>query len=180
MGNGATMILKKFKLIPLSGDASFRKYYRKFIREKKLTTIIANGINNFVITSGTLRSKSQYRLFYTNVSQSSSVSKGIIGTLTPNGFEWSETKGIQATGFATGLDKDGVEQLYHGDNSGYIYNHDTGNVFNPAGSASNVEAQYYTPDLDFGDIGTRKTMCLCEYFTNNGVNLFLGWKNSRG
>ena len=43
MGNGATMILKKFKLIPLSGDASFRKYYRKFIREKKLTTIIVTS-----------------------------------------------------------------------------------------------------------------------------------------
>ena len=92
------------------------------------------------------------------MSQSSAISKGIIGTLTPNGFEWSETKGIQANGFASGLDKDGVEQLYHGDNAGFVYNHDTGNVFNPGGSASNVEAIYYTPDLDFGDIGTRKTL----------------------
>ena len=119
---------------------------------------LSNSITSFTITSGVLRSKSQYRLFYTNTTQSSSVSKGVIGTLTPNGFEWSETKGIQATGFASGLDKDGVEQLYHGDNAGYVYNHDTGNIFNPAGSASNVEAQYYTPDLDFGDIGTRKTI----------------------
>jgi len=117
-----------------------------------------NEIEYDNVTATVVRNKSQYRLFYTNVSQSSAVSKGVIGTLTPNGFEWSETKGIQATGFASGLDKDGVEQLYHGDNSGYVYNHDTGNVFNPAGSASNVEAQYYTPDLDFGDIGTRKTI----------------------
>ena len=137
------------------GDVELSSVSRQI---QKITTVIANGVNNFVISSGVLRSKSQYRLFYTNVSQSSAVSKGVIGTLTPNGFEWSETKGIQATGFASGLDKDGVEQLYHGDNAGYVYNHDTGNVFNPAGSASNVEAQYYTPDLDFGDIGTRKTI----------------------
>lgn len=137
------------------GDVELSSVSRQI---QKVTSLIAASINNFVISSGVLRSKSQYRLFYTNTSQSSAVSKGIIGTLTPNGFEWSETKGIQANGFASGLDKDGVEQLYHGDNSGFVYNHDTGNVFNPGGSASNVEAIYYTPDLDFGDIGTRKTI----------------------
>ena len=36
--------------------------------------------------------------------------KGIIGTLTPNGFAWSETLGIQALGFVSGLDKDGIEK----------------------------------------------------------------------
>tara|TARA_R110001632_G_scaffold232799_1_gene374633 strand:- start:205 stop:1809 length:1605 start_codon:yes stop_codon:yes gene_type:complete len=137
------------------GDVELSSVSRQI---QKITSVIASSINDFVVSSGVLRSKSQYRLFYTNTSQSSSLSKGIIGTLTPNGFEWSETKGIQANGFASGLDKDGVEQLYHGDNAGFVYNHDTGNVFNPAGSASNVEAIYYTPDLDFGDIGTRKTI----------------------
>ena len=34
------MILKKFKLSPISGDASFRKFYRKFDSKKKLSTII--------------------------------------------------------------------------------------------------------------------------------------------
>ena len=34
------MILKKFKLLPISGDASFRKFYRKFDPQKKLSTII--------------------------------------------------------------------------------------------------------------------------------------------
>jgi len=137
------------------GDVELSSVSRQI---QKLTSLIAASINDFIISSGVLRSKSQYRLFYTDVSQSSAISKGIIGTLTPNGFEWSETKGIQANGFASGLDKDGVEQLYHGDNAGFVYNHDTGNVFNPGGSASNVEAIYYTPDLDFGDIGTRKTL----------------------
>ena len=40
MVNGAIMILKKFKLLSISGDASFRQYYRKFNQKKKLSTII--------------------------------------------------------------------------------------------------------------------------------------------
>ena len=40
MVNGAIMILKKFKLLPISGDASFRQYYRKFNPKKNLSSII--------------------------------------------------------------------------------------------------------------------------------------------
>ena len=43
MANGIIMTLKKFKLLPLSGDASFRKYYRKFYRGKKFSTIIVTS-----------------------------------------------------------------------------------------------------------------------------------------
>jgi len=119
---------------------------------------IADSINTFTIDSCVLRSKSQYRLFYTDSSASSSVSKGIIGTFTPNGFEWSETLGIQAMGLTTGFDNNGVEKAFHGDKDGYIYNHDTGDTFNPQGSAENIAAEYQTPNFDFGDIGTRKTI----------------------
>ena len=119
---------------------------------------IAASIDEFRIDSCVLRSKSQYRLFYTRVSQDSSVSKGIIGTFTPNGFEWSETLGIQAMGLTSGFDNNGIEKVYHGDKDGYIYNHDAGNSFILAGSTKDIDAQYITPNLDFGDIGTRKTM----------------------
>jgi len=40
MENGAIMILKKFELLSISGDASFRQYYRKFNQKKNLNTII--------------------------------------------------------------------------------------------------------------------------------------------
>jgi len=40
MVNGAIMILKKFELLSISGDASFRQYYRKFSRKKNLSSII--------------------------------------------------------------------------------------------------------------------------------------------
>ena len=119
---------------------------------------LASSINTYTIDSCVLRSKSQYRLFYTDPTLTSTVSKGIIGTLTTNGFEWAETLGIQAMGLTTGFDSNGIERAYHGDKDGYIYNHDSGNSFNPAGIASNIEAIYQTPNYDFGDIGTRKTL----------------------
>jgi hypothetical protein len=119
---------------------------------------IANSINTFTIDSCVLRSKSQYRLFYTDKTLGSNVSKGIIGTFTANGFEWAETLGIQAMGLTTGFDVDGIEKAFHGDKDGYIYNHDTGNAFNPEGVETRIVSEYQTPNFDFGDIGTRKTI----------------------
>ena len=114
--------------------------------------------SGFIITSAVLRSKSQYRLFYSKNTESPTVARGIIGTLTSNGFAWSETLGIQALGFVSDLDKDGIEQVYHGDKDGYIYNHLSGNAFSSAGAARDIDAVYQTPDFDFGDVGTRKTL----------------------
>ena len=111
-----------------------------------------------IITSAVLRSKSQYRLFYSTEGTSPNIAKGIIGTLTSNGFAWSETVGIQALGLASDLDSDNVEKIYHGDKDGYVYNHISGNSFHNAGSAVDISAIYETPNFDFGDIGTRKTL----------------------
>ncbi len=115
---------------------------------------VAANINNFQITSIVLREKSQYRLFYSNISAVASGQKGIIGTLRPNGFEWSETKGLEVTEIGSGFDTNGVEKYYHGNNSGYVYIHDSGDDFD--GTA--VLARYATPDYDYGDLGTLKTL----------------------
>jgi len=121
-------------------------------------------INEILNTTGlqfssvVIRDKSQYRMFYSADTEPVVSSKGIIGTLRPNGFEWSETLGIQAPAITSGFDSSGVEKFYHGDRDGYIYNHDTGNSFNPAGTATNVEAEYQSPDFDYGDLGTLKTL----------------------
>ena len=125
---------------------------------------IASNISSYNISSCVIRKKSQYRLFYGSSGTATSVSEGIIGTLriTPEGgtrFEWSETKGIQASGGLTsGFNSNGIEKFYHGDYAGYVYNHDTGNDFNPAGTATNISAEYETPSLDFGELGTLKTL----------------------
>jgi hypothetical protein len=115
---------------------------------------VAENINNFRITSIVLREKSQYRLFYSNISAVASGQKGIIGTLRPNGFEWSETKGLEVTEIGSGFDTNGIEKYYHGNNSGYVFIHDSGDDFD--GSA--ILARYATPDYDYGDLGTLKTL----------------------
>ena len=115
---------------------------------------VSENINNYQITSIVLREKSQYRLFYTNVNAVAAGQKGIIGTLRPNGFEWSETKGLEVTEIGSGFDTTGVEKYYHGNNSGYVFVHDSGNDFD--GTA--ILARYATPDYDYGDLGTLKTL----------------------
>ena len=119
-----------------------------------LITDLAENINTFVIDSIVLRDKSQYRLFYTKTSLENTQQKGIIGTLRPDGFQWSETRGLEVTAISSGFDNNNVEQYYHGDTNGYVYQHDIGNNFD----GSNILARYETPNYDYGDLGTLKTL----------------------
>ena len=124
---------------------------------------IADNIGTYNISSIVIRDKSQYRLYY-GTSSTGTASEGIIGTLKTNEqgftqFQWAETFGIDASTAATsGFNSSGVEKHYHGDYNGYVYNHDTGNSFNPAEVETNIKAEYQTPDLDYGDLGTLKTL----------------------
>ena len=119
-----------------------------------LVTELAENINTFVIDSVVLREKSQYRLFYTDTSLEQTQQKGIIGTLRPDGFQWSETRSLEVTAIGSGFDSNNIEQYYHGDTNGYVYQHDTGNNFDGA----NILARYETPNYDYGDLGTLKTL----------------------
>ena len=143
------------------GDVELGSLSRKI---QPIFTEVATNISSYNINSSVIRKKSQYRLFYGNSGTNTKVSNGVVGTLriTPEGgsrFEWAELRGIQASqAFTSGFDKDNVEKIYHGDYSGYIYNHDVGDQFNPAGTATNIDAEYITPNMDFGDLGTLKTL----------------------
>ena len=119
-----------------------------------LVTTLAENINTFIISSVVLRDKSQYRLFYTDTSLEQTQQKGIIGTLRPNGFQWSETRSLEVTAIGSGFDSNNVEQYYHGDTNGFVYQHDTGNSFD----GSNILARFETPNYDYGDLGTLKTL----------------------
>ena len=114
--------------------------------------------SQYQFSSVVIRTKSQYRMFYSKTTDSTPTSKGIIGVLRPQGFEWSETLGIQAPAICSGFDSNGEEQFYHGDRDGYIYNHNVGNTFNPAGVETAIDAEYQSPDYDYGDLGTLKTL----------------------
>ena len=143
------------------GDIELGSLSRKIV---PIFTDIAADIGNLKINSAVIRKKSQYRLFYGNVGTTTSASYGVAGTLRvdPEGgsrFEWAELVGMQASqAFTSGFNYDNIERVYHGDYAGYIYNHDTGNSFNPAGVETAVDAEYETPDMDFGDLGTLKTL----------------------
>lgn len=119
-----------------------------------LITTIAQNVDKYTISSVVLREKSQYRLFYTDATAANASQRGVIGTLRPNGFEWSETRGIEVTGIGSGFNESGIEEYYHGDTDGYVYIHDSGNTFN----GTNILARYATPDYDYGDLGTLKTL----------------------
>ena len=119
---------------------------------------ILSGTATYEFSSVVLRDKSQYRMYYSTSTASTANSKGIIGTLRQNGFEWSETIGIQAPAVTSGFNYAGKEKTYHGDRDGFVYNHDTGNTFNPSGTETNVAAEYQSPDFDYGDFGTLKTL----------------------
>ena len=121
---------------------------------QNIVSDLAESVNIFTINSVVLREKSQYRLFYTNVGADDSTQRGIIGTLRPNGFEWSETRGLEVTAIGSGFDSSGIEQYYHGDTNGNVYLHDSGADFN----GTNILARYTTPNYDYGDLGTLKTL----------------------
>ena len=130
-----------------------------------LVSILASEIDLHNVSSCVIRSKSQYRLFYSKDSETTLDSRGIIGTLTPNGFEWSQTTGIKAYALTSDFDNTGIERKYHGDDKGFIYRHDQGAFFHQLNNAtppvltpSNINAIYETPNFDFGDLGTRKTL----------------------
>ena len=115
---------------------------------------LARNIDEYTITSLVIREKSQYRLYYSNPLSVNSAQEGIIGTLRPNGFQWSETKGLEVTDVNSNFDHNGVEVYYHGDTNGFVYTHDVGHSFD----GSNINAIYETPDYDYGDFGTLKTL----------------------
>ena len=123
-----------------------------------LINSIVGSNSIFEYSSVVLRDKSQYRMYYSTSTSSTTNSKGIVGTLTKRGFEWSEITGIQAPAITSGFNYARNEKIYHGDRDGYVYNHDTGNTYNPAGTSVNIEAEYQSPDFDYGDFGTLKTL----------------------
>ena len=117
-------------------------------------TTLAQNINDYTIESLVIREKSQYRLYYTDTGLTNSLQEGIIGTLRPNGFQWSLIKGLEVTAVGSNFDENGIEVYYHGDTNGYVYVHESGNDFDGA----NIDARYQTPDYDYGDFGTLKTL----------------------
>ena len=120
---------------------------------------LLNNIGSFTLSSIVIRERSQYRLFYYQSGQANSGQKGLIGTFKYSAegipaFEWSQTKGLPVKFCTSDLNSSGTEKIFHADESGFVFEHDTGNSFD----GSNVEAEFQTPDMDYGDNGLRKSL----------------------
>lgn len=70
---------------------------------------------------------------------------------------FSVYKGINANCFAR-VYNSGVEQIYFGDYSGFVYLMNTGSTDNPAGVATAIDAYYYTKWFDYGDMVSKKAV----------------------
>ena len=138
------------------GDVELSSISRKIL---PLINTLLDNISSFTISSMVIRERSQYRLFYFQSGQASSAQKGIIGTFKfdTNGvpaFEWSETVGMEIKRCTSDLDINNKEVQFGSNETGYVYQLDTGNSFD----GSNINAQFQTPDMDYGDNGLRKSL----------------------
>ena len=117
------------------------------------------NLSTITFSSMVIREKSQYRLFYFKNGTTDLQQKGVLGTfkISSQGvplYEWSQTTGIPARITHSGFDENDNEVHYHATTDGRVYNHDTGTSFD----GSNIQCEYKTPDLDYGDSGVRKTL----------------------
>ena len=117
------------------------------------------NLSTITFSSMVIREKSQYRLFYFKNGTTDLQQKGVLGTfkISSQGvplYEWSQTTGIPARVTHSGFDENDNEVHYHATTDGRVYNHDTGTSFD----GSNIQCEYKTPDLDYGDSGVRKTL----------------------
>jgi len=138
------------------GDVELSSISRKIL---PLINTLLDNISSFTISSMVIRERSQYRLFYFQSGQASSAQKGIIGTFKfdANGvpaFEWSETIGMEIKRCTSDLDINNKEVQFGSNETGFVYQLDTGNNFD----GSNINAQFQTPDMDYGDNGLRKSL----------------------
>jgi hypothetical protein len=128
----------------------------------KIQSIISDlttNIANYQLSSVVIRTKNQYRLFYTNTATGKLAQKGITGTfkIAANGtptWEWTELQGFNVACMTSAFNRNNVERVYHGDYNGNIHSHDRGNSLD----GDNIYAEFKTPDIDYGDVGIRKTL----------------------
>jgi len=143
-----------------------------------LVSEITNTPGSYIFNSVVIRGRDQYRLYYSVSGGGATTQRGIIGTLRINpetggmGFEWSTCSGFDVGAVSASFS--GTEVYYHGDLSGNVYIHDSGDDF----AGLPITYNYVTGDMDFGDPGLRKTLHWMNLSTEpeGPTDITLQWK----
>jgi hypothetical protein len=112
-----------------------------------------NITDSSLFESVVIPDKTQYRIFFTKDTVSQKRTKGVICVMKGDGFEFAEALGIKPSCSDTHVEAGNVIVL-HGTFDGYVQRQEKGNSFD--GTA--ILGRYRSPDLNFGDVGVRKTM----------------------
>ena len=124
--------------------------------------VIAKDVNKFLDTtisysSLVLREKAQYRVFAYVSSESIQNSEGLIATKFSSqgagSFAWATTKGIKAYCTDSKYTEGYQELVIFGNDSGFVFELDTGNSFD----GQDIEAIYESPYMPVTDPNVRKT-----------------------
>ena len=120
--------------------------------------------------------KTQYRIFFTKDTVSAARTKGVICVMKGDGFEFAESLGIKPSCSDTHVEAGDV-LVIHGSFDGYVQRQEKGDSFD--GTA--ILGRYRSPDLNFGDVGIRKSMhrVILNYKpeANISADLFLRYDN---
>ena len=120
--------------------------------------------------------KTQYRIFFTKDTVSAARTKGVICVMKGDGFEFAESLGIKPSCSDTHVEAGDVVVL-HGGFDGFVQRQEKGNTFD----GSSILGRYRSPDLNFGDVGIRKSMhrVILNYKpeANISADLFLRYDN---
>lgn len=130
-----------------------------------------DGLTSFdQIESVVVPTKTQYRIFFVNGTDSVANTTGVIASLTQEGFVFSELKGIKPA--CTDYDNERQpETVLHGGFDGYVFLQESGSTFD--GTA--INGRYRSPDLTMGDAGIRKDMqrIIINYSPEAAINASL-------
>jgi len=114
----------------------------------------ANGAGSIRIDDEVVQlKKTQYRIFFVNADDTEPNTKGVLTSLTQQGFEFADLRGIRPSCCDSDVAKN-PEIVIHGGFDGHVYQQEVGNDFD--GSA--INGKYRSPDLTMGDAGIRKIM----------------------
>jgi len=127
------------------------------------------------ITSLVIKSKTQYRLFFSETATETEAT-GVIAVFKGDRWEFADLKGIKPNCADNGYILD-VEFTVHGGYDGYVYKQESGNTFTNASDGSlSLQARYKSAHLTMGDPGIRKRFhrAILNYRPEGNLNTNLG------